>query len=308
MLFFVGRKAKDTALHELFPWNNVKKSPRDGVASLRVDNLSLQASFPLFFAESDPQRGCVTDEDTSVSCHETSAFPCHWQLTANQNLFDVIHARIFCLFADVLCLFVDDFHDLEDVVARLGAWAALGRASAQLPMARPRVVLVKKGAEPGPSQTYDLLESEYLRNHPSRPDLAAAFSSITVLDLADEQISPLSRYRPLKELIHRHADEARHLKQSLGCLYSALHLSCFFEAVVTHTARTITEPFDFIRASRQKNPLDPDFTDHLRGFFNLKSLLSLREKAALAASAILLDAYPPAMHGERQHPSSRDGY
>ena len=54
LLLFVGRKAKDNALRELFPCNNFQRAKRDGIATLNADTLSLQSPFPIFFAESDP--------------------------------------------------------------------------------------------------------------------------------------------------------------------------------------------------------------------------------------------------------------
>ena len=106
---------------------------------------------------------------------------------------------------------------------------------------------MKNGAGSEPS--YDLLKSEHHEHSPARPNLTAPFSSIIVLHLANDQISSPSRFRPLKELAHRRGDEARHLKQSIGCLYSALRLSCFFVSLVKQTARTITKTFDFLTAS-----------------------------------------------------------
>ena len=35
------------------------------------------------------------------------------------DVYDILHARIFCLFNDVLCIFVDDFLNFQSVVNRL---------------------------------------------------------------------------------------------------------------------------------------------------------------------------------------------
>ena len=296
-LLFVGRRTKDIALRELFPWNNLKYPRRDGIATLRLDNATSQADFPTLFAESDPLRVEAQDDATAI-CHETTAFPAQWQLPAGQSLYDVVHARILCLFTDVLCLFVDDFEDFEDAVLRLCAWSSLGRATTQFPRVRPRVILVKNGVEPGPSSSYDLLEADRLRDQ-----LKEGFASITVLLLADEQISPPSRYRRLKELIQRRADESRHVKQSVGCLYTASHLDCFFRLSIRHTARSITEPFNFVAASRSYNPLNSEFAEHVGRFLRVQPPLSLREKTTHIASAILMDAYPPGMHCKFHSPA-----
>ena len=48
-----GRKTKKLALRDLSPWNNIKRSRREGLVTLRADTLSLHSDFPIF-AESDP--------------------------------------------------------------------------------------------------------------------------------------------------------------------------------------------------------------------------------------------------------------
>ena len=295
-ILFVGRKRKEFALRDLFPWNNIKRSSHEGLVTLRADTLSLQSDFPIFFAESDPFSSPLRPE--ASACHETSSWPLQWSLSTGTSLYDVAHARLFSLFIDVLCIFADDFPSFEDAVFRIRAWAALGRASGQFHMARPKVIIVKQGAGPGPSPTYDLLESEYLEHNLSQPDVEAFFSSVTVLHLADEQISSLARHRPLKELIQRQTDEVRHVKQSIGCLFSALHLTWYFGEAVKHTARTAVEPFDYIASSRHSNPISNDFSDHLSNFLRISTQCNLSEYTwtSYVASVILFDAYPHEMH------------
>ena len=296
LILFVGRKSKEIALRDLFPWNNIKRSSREGLVTLRADTLSLHSDFPIFFAESDPFNTPVRAE--ASACHEASSWPLHWNLSADHSLYDVAHARLFFLFTDVLCIFADDFSDFEDVVSRIRAWAALGRASNQFCMARPKVIIVKQGAAPGPSPTYDLLESNYLQYNLSQPDIVTFFSSVTVLHLADEQISSLARHRPLKELIQRQTDEIRHIKQSIGCLFSALHLTWYFSEAVKHTARTTVGSFDYVTSSRHANPISIDFSEHLINFLKLGTQCDLPENiwTSYFASIILVDAYPRGMH------------
>ena len=35
------------------------------------------------------------------------------------DVYDILHAQIFCLFSDVLCIFIDDFLNFKSVVNRL---------------------------------------------------------------------------------------------------------------------------------------------------------------------------------------------
>lgn len=297
LLFFVGHKAKDTALRELFPWNNVRKGVRTGIASLRVDTTTTESKFPVLFAESDPFAAVTSPVNSMMSCHTTKSFPLEWNGHTSNDLFDLIHGRLFCIFADIVCIFAEDFADFDAVVDRLKAWSSFGKASTQLKYVKPKVIIVKKGIGPSPSPTYDLLERLDVQFSLLQQSLVEFFSSIIVLHLADEQISSLARHRRLKELIRRQMTEMRELRQCHGCAYTAIHLSHFFTQAVPHTARTIDEPFDFLLSSRQPTS---DNTEHLTNFFNLcrPSAVTNDTTAAYVASSLLLDAYRPGIHSK----------
>ena len=211
-----------------------------------------------------------------------------------------MHARLFFLFTDVVCIFADYFERFDHVVQLLESWAAAGSAPVHFDTARPRVVIVRRGDGASPSPTYDLLMVEDLQSGLHRTSLKEFFSSIKVLHLAAEQLSPLARFRRLKELLRREMDEMRLIRHSLGCLYSALHVSSFFYMAVAHTAASLSEPFDFVLASRRGNEARPDFAHHLSRFLRVGEIHQAPRDAQMTfvASNILLDAYPPKMHGK----------
>ena len=68
---------------------------------------------------------------------------------------------------------------------------------------------------------------------------------------------------------------------------------------VAHTAVSINQPFDFVLASRRGNEVQPDFVHHLSRFLQVGESHQIPRDALMAfiASNILLDAYPPKMHG-----------
>lgn len=217
-----------------------------------------------------------------------------------QHLYNVLHARLFCLFADVVCVFADDFADFEHAVQLLKSWAAAGSASVHFDKIRPRVVIVRRGDAASPSPTYDLLRIDDLQQGLHNRSLKEFFSSIKVLHLATEQLSPLARFRRLKELLWREMDEMRQARQDLGCLYSAEHITRFFRIAVDHTAASMSRPFDFILASRRGNNVEPDVVHHLSRFMRSGRDYQVPRDALMTfvASSILLDAYPPKMHGK----------
>ncbi len=87
-IFFIGQKAKNIALRELFPHNNIKRGR-----------------------------------------HECKTYPLRWKPSPEYSMFNIVHAQLFFLFTDVICIFADDFDGLEQIVERLVAWAIIGSAS-----------------------------------------------------------------------------------------------------------------------------------------------------------------------------------
>jgi len=197
-------------------------------------------------------------------------------------------------------VFADDFADFDHAVQLLKSWAAAGSASVHFNKIRPRAVIVRRGDEASPSSTYDLLKIDDLQQGLHDGSLKEFFSSIKVLHLAAEQLSPLARFRRLKELLWREMDEMRQVRQNLGCLYSAEHTTRVFRMAVAHTAASTSRPFDFTLASRRGNEVEPDFIHHLSRFMRCGEDHQDPRDALMnfTASSIMLGAYPPKMHGK----------
>jgi len=301
LLFFVGTKTKNVALRELFPYNNIRKARLEGLANLRLDTASVNSDYPLLFADSDASFRPPSQVQESP-CHERTVYPLRWQTPSETPYADIIHARLFFLFADVICLFADDFALLEHVVGRLKSWARAGGNGGTPVAAHPKVVIVMRGDEA--SSTFNVLEAQDLRFKLHQQDLVGFFSSITVLYLADEQVSPLARYRRLKEVLLRHADEQRQWRQNTHSLYSALHLNRFMQEAVKHISQTVEAPFNFLHISRLHNPIRRDYCDHIARFLRLSSQHSVpdAEVTSFVASSMLMDAYPPGMHSQERSP------
>lgn len=79
-----------------------------------------------------------------------------------QHLYNVLHVRFFCLFANVVYVFVDNFVDFEHVVQLLKSWVVVDSAFVHVDKIRSRVVIVRHGDAVNPSSTYDLLRIDDL--------------------------------------------------------------------------------------------------------------------------------------------------
>jgi hypothetical protein len=301
LVFFVGLRTKDSALKELYPHTDFGPNLCNNLATLRIDNESADLDHPILLAESSPGQNFSRATD-DTRCSGAESFPLQWMDAASSDsLYDFVHARIFCLFVDVLFVFADDFASFNQTVQLLESWAAAGGSGSKYTeKARPRVVIVTKCAENGPSPTLNILEMEDIQQGLHNKLLRGFFSTIKVLHLTIGQKSPLARFRRLKGLLRRELDEMLIIRRNLGCLYTAVHINYFFRRAVTHIVATPDQPFDFVLASRRDNKILADLDQHLSRFLRLglKHGAAQESLIIIIASTVILDAYPPKMHGK----------
>ncbi len=189
--FYIGGNAKNIALQELFPQNNIRRRchGRKSVTSLHLDTSTITTDQPIFFVESNPS-GAKTTHETSYHCHQTASHFCRW--TLNQSLFDILHARLFFILADVICIFTDDFGSINIVIDRLKISALIESASS-LAIVRTLVIIVASGHSVSP--TFDILEMKEvnINCNSNLMELRNSFSAIILIHLAGRDLSPLAR-------------------------------------------------------------------------------------------------------------------
>lgn len=299
ILLFIGWKAKNLALRELF-LKQIKKDSHDDIVTLRVDNRSLYFDHSVLFVESDSSV-MISSMMNNIFCHEIETSSIRWvKVTTMHNVYDILYDRLFCLFIDVLCIFVDDFINFESVVNHLKAWVAADSKSTLFKQTKSRVVIVKWNDEVSSSSTYDFLEMKDSQFSLQQKILRNFYFFITVLHLTDEQIFSLACFRRLQELLRRQINEMRQVQQSNECFYFVIHLNKFFQMTVSHTVVSILQSFNFVITSRENNEVESDHIDHVISFLRLETRYKLSYDVLMSfiASSILLDVYSSKMHSK----------
>ncbi|KAI9760680.1 MAG: hypothetical protein M1840_002356 [Geoglossum simile] len=297
-VFFIGKRQKDIAIRQIFTHNNIRRGCSNGIANLRVDSNTVGSKHPILFADGDPHIQIPPRQEV-LSCHRQVIYPIAWKPHPQRKILDVAYSRILFLFSDVICLFADDLGGLEEVALLLTTWALVGDASGLPKEIRPKVIIITSGNSS--SATFDVLEMEsfcFSVTRGSPVDLRKTFSSITLMHLANQMLSPLARYRPLKEELLRQFDQIRQLRHQKHCLFSANHLQAFYRFAIQHAAGSATLPINFVMASRTENEVRSDYADHLLTFLQscVQFKLPYDDVSSFIASSILMDAYPPGMH------------
>ncbi len=290
--FFIEWKAKDLTLPELFPHNNVRRDHQDRncVVNLRLDVSFISCNRSILFVDSDSLFVIYRNHET-VSCHRTASYSVLWVVASNHSLYDILHARLFFLFTDVICIFADDFKNHESVTDCLNTWATIEFAVDLFREIRSRVVIV----------TFDQMK-KLRRNKQfwSIINTRNFFFSIELLYLLEDHLSSLARYRRLKDILLRQVNEIRWLRISKHYLFSVVHMSRLFSRALQHIVDSINQSFSFIRASRERNEIIEDYSNHLLTFFKLETRceVSYSSLISFVASSILMNVYSSNMHSE----------
>lgn len=311
LIVLIGGAAKSSALQLLTSSRNSRKST-DRRAGIHL-HLGRSSFFPdrvVLFADGDlPYHGTKRKSSSLGRCHETiiRTLP---QIRggagelALDETADNLYSRLLCPFADVFCFFSADFGGFRSLVRCLASWLEKGQSSTLSKATYPRALVVVETTLPGiesemeaKGALLDALKAETTK------DLAARFSALDVVTVpSDGKISAPVRYKRLEEYLVKASDQVRMKREDTKTLFSTRHFAAFFRHACDHFARTLREPFDYIKASRLRNPVSVDLDKHLSNFLKqTKSAQELTEFAVpVIASSLLLDHYPPGMHGKSE--------
>lgn len=289
----VGHAGKRRAMSQWFPGYVAPSEPPRVHTALHLDATRDHIEYPLFFVDCSPEAPIPVREE-SWMCHGTMSRDAARALPCSPNKSTVFAGKLLP-FVDVLCIFADDFDNLEHVLALLEEWTARNSASTMRPWkARPRASIV----------TFAPLTSNALREQRAFTSRLRAikrrrhFSSIRLVRFWPRS-TVAARDRALKDLILcEDLTIVRDRRLSDRTLFSAQHLSWFFTQAVHH--RNGPHQFNFVTASRLSRPVPVHFYDLLREFFRLARdhMLPYETIAKVIASAIILDAYPSSAHGK----------
>ncbi|KAH8799403.1 hypothetical protein F5884DRAFT_869331 [Xylogone sp. PMI_703] len=299
LIFFIGKQSKARALRALFPGNSISHCRKYGIANICADPTTANDDHPILIGDSSLDH-TQTNLRGKVTCHEIINHAVVWPenengLPTQQDLVDHLHARLLSLFVDVLCIFAQDYGSLDAVAERLTSWVTIGSASSLPNSIRPRLVVVT--VIPG-----DAFDSEVLRFRLrvlANSRFAESFSSLKVVNiLGSTRQPPRELFSGLGEVLHDEARATRFERTNTHTLFSMIHIAAFFDMALRDFAMSPLDTFDFIRSSREGNPVSPNFQHHLKSFMSLYSEHKLPDNIPwdFITSAIILDSFPPDMH------------
>jgi hypothetical protein len=292
---FLGAGRKDAALQQLYTQNNIKRHNSNARIRLRYDIALWESTRPVLFADGDlgcSPRSTYTNTDREGGHKHLVS----WDCVSMEIALLVIWSRLVFLFADIVCIFADDFPDLVHV-ARLLVDCVEMRSASSLPTAiRPRVIVVVAATETITAQTEQFYRQLYSVSYRS---VFESFSAVNIVQLENNRLSATIRFERLRALIVRQLDDMRTVRQDCGVLPNAIHLEELFHCAARHTASNIQQPFDFVKATRARYMVPSQLGAHLAHYQEIggRAGVCYEQLAPSIASAILMDHYVPGMLG-----------
>lgn len=299
LVFFMGSRCKDAAMQQL----GIETVKEDGPGGIRIFLASTTelSAHPIFVVESDSSLNSeLQGYRPPLHCHEIDEqnLPANSGPGSRHSVVDYMYHRLVFPFADVICLFVDDFGGVANVARRIINWLTQGEPSQG--QALPHLLLIAEDETDA-----QILEetSEYLRTQ-TNMSLYDRFQKISLVYLTTWRRLRRGRNYSVKQW----GSFKNELANSIRCvrrtraqdrtLFSATHFTEFLKHAASKFS-TQAEPFDFIKASRSLLPVATDIDAHLTNFLRgIKSLETLKTFAIpIIASSLILDQYPPNMHG-----------
>ncbi|KKZ67221.1 hypothetical protein EMCG_07087 [[Emmonsia] crescens] len=293
LYFFIGQNIKDEALNALFSNNNIKRTRSNATVNLRSEIGKEALEVPIFLADGN----LVTDIKPQLisSCKQGHIYPIVRSKFTESQILPLLYARLLFLFCDIVCIFADDFPGLNYIADFLIFAARVGSASTLPVQVRPVVLVILHSSTPQ--------VNDFNRNiSANRGRMSGAFSDVRVVSLdkicETDHASTPARYCRLKSILQHQADHITNMRSAHRASFKALHLKFLFQAALKHTAATVTDPFDHIRAMRTGNELAPGLSNHLAAYLELgfQAGIRIEDLTPSIASAMIADNYPPRAH------------
>ena len=260
----------------LFPVKNRSHRAQGCAVNMNFDSSTKDTANPVIYADWDPE---VSAGNPGHNCPDIARYTVDWDCDDSSRLLQALLVRCLFPFADVICLFVDDF-TTEAACATLAEWNDIANRKQMA----PRLLVAASSASIEVARTLQYISQ---------------FSSVSIVDLCDADLLPrASPYRTLREVLSSELAISRRARSEQSHLFSATHTLSFFQSALAHFSTGAAEPFSFIRASRDRLPIDPTIASHFKDFVNIlcSKGFSLSEIAAEVATRILFDSLPVGMH------------
>ncbi|KIW86673.1 uncharacterized protein Z519_12728 [Cladophialophora bantiana CBS 173.52] len=301
---FIGARTKSIALEKAFGIRRrkiFKSKQYAGDVDLHMASSSEQSTRPLLVADASLNTRGFRYHTTGHGCQEINRWPLrNSESYSPDGLEQALLSRLLLPFTDVICFFASDLGGFPTIARHLAGWLRSKTVSTAPPLTKPTVMIVTDKMPTTAQREQEAKKAFlWLLKEQSADNLFDLISDLDVVAIHPPRtFGPSPNWNRLKGRLLRASNRARKHRVESHTLYSMTHLVAFIEAACKHFSESATEPFNFIQASRLRNPAALDLKKHLANLFGHcatpEDVISFA--APVIASSFLLDSYPPDCH------------
>ncbi|KAJ5875185.1 uncharacterized protein N7473_012532 [Penicillium subrubescens] len=288
---FLGRQTKDHALQRLYNQNNIKRHVSKSMIQLRYDVASFESREPVLLADGDIMEG--ERFHPKLKLDAGMGQPVSWDNYSAGRLLQVLWSRLVFLFADIVCIFIDDTSNMRMVEEFLVNCMELGSASSLPRTLLPRLVVIYRTGATNKNleRSFDSVFYEYLQKNRYK-DLSELFSKVSFIGLHKGGLSETANYLRIKAYITDEVTEISFLRQVHHARPNATHFQALFQSAFHHTLDN-RNAFDVVKATRRDRPVCPSTESNLVHYLEIadRARLSSDKLAPSIASALFMDHY-----------------
>lgn len=298
LVYFAGSSNRLKALRALNPHNNVTRKGPASMIRLHLSGRTSHTKDPVLFAESSllfekSQGDSRWSKHHATHRHRRHAISDAESSCSPAKLHQEVKAQLVLPWTRILCLFIDSKSDLQsarNLLQQPRRQLAIGGQPISTSM-RIVIILTKQDdSQDIPAQQFADFEA------------FAETGETVVLDLRPRcGLSDTVAFEPLRTLIVEQLSAIRDQQESTCRRISAYHLGAFWKSYIQSYKRSLNAPrFDLLIEARRGFPDDKSMGRFLREGAHavMSSGCAKEEMQDFLASAFLMHAYPPGMHGK----------
>ncbi|CAG8891594.1 unnamed protein product [Penicillium salamii] len=293
LLYFYGNSNRKKALRALFPYNNITRKGPAGLIRLHLSTKTAHTQNPILFAESglclEQSLGDSKWLKNSTTKHQTFSLGGADGTLTPARLQQEVKRQLVLPWTQILCLFLDSVPEIQ--------------AATNLLQRPRRQLTIGDEVVPAPTQIVIVLTNSQHATKAFAQKCARLqkldIGTVTILDLRPRHgLSDSVVFQPLQTLIVKQLSIVQAEQISNCRRFSASHLSAFWSTgVQTHEWLLHAPPFDLLERARRDYVRNKTMDDCLREVMQTCIGYPKEDFDDLVASAFLMDAYPPQMHG-----------
>lgn len=297
LLYFTGNSNRMKALRALFPYNNITRKGPAGLIRLHLSTKTAHTQSPILFAESslclEYSLGDSKWLKHSTTKHRSFSITGAEGLLPPARLQQEVKRQIVLPWTQILCLFLDSAADIQ-------------AARNLLQQPRRQLTIGDEGI-PAPTQIVIVLTdgkhtTKAFTQEYAQLQKMIKTGTVTILDVSPRSgLSDNVVFAPLQCLILKQLGIVQAEQLSACRRFSAVHLCAFWNTHVRSHQRLLdAPPFDLLERARRGYTKNDTMGDCLREVSQHKPSVGCSEEDFddLVATAFLMDAYPPGMHGK----------